>query len=112
MSNLFSIVIMHAGGQRKVVSVEYVCERYLTFRWSQSGTYILTLEDNTIRSTSVKARRKGNMDSWTAEDINAVRKMVTRYLNPGKEETLKESLAKHQESMPPPGRIGLWGKYD
>ncbi len=77
----FRIVLKHIGGERKTVEVEYVppSGTYLSIRWGQSGIYDLNLAKNVLTARSQKAQRKGKAH-WSAEDINAVRKMPAEYL--------------------------------
>jgi hypothetical protein len=105
----FNIVLKHVGGERKTLPVEYVAPTlsYLSIRWGQSGVYDLNLATNVLRARSAKAQRKGK-PHWTAEDIDAVRKMARNYLdekrgNPHSE--AKAAYKRHVENMPNP-RIG------
>ncbi len=101
---MFTIVLKHIGGERKVVPVEFISPglTYLSIRWGQSGIYDLNLGKNVLTARSQKAQRKGKA-YWAAEDINAVRKMARDYLDEKRgnpKEEAKEAYKKHVESMP------------
>jgi hypothetical protein len=102
MSELFSIVLVHVGGDRRSVPVEHIANTYVSVRWGQSGIYDLNLAKNVLTARSQKAQRKGKAH-WKAEDIHAVRKMVEHYFREKRGNLQREALEndkKHVENMP------------
>ncbi len=79
-----TITLIHRGtNERKALPVEFVCRTYLSIRWPMAGIYDLNLRDNVLTARSHAARRKGGnqIKWWYAEDILAVRHMVTVHLD-------------------------------
>jgi len=102
LPDLFSIILIHIGGERRAVPVEHVANTYVSIRWGQSGIYDLNLAKNVLTARSQKAQRKGKAH-WKAEDINAVRKMVSNYCKQKKGNLMKEAIEntkRHEETMP------------
>lgn len=114
--NRFTIVLKHISGERKTVPVEYVSPNltYLVIRWDLAGQYDLNLSVNVLTprspgQTKGKAKwYKKDKPLWKAEDIAAVRKLATEYLNAKRGNSAVErdaAIAKHVATMPNP-RIG------
>ena len=114
MSLPFTIVLKHIGGERKTLEVEYVAPNasYLSIRWGQSGIYDLNLLRNVLTARSQKAQARGKA-YWSAEDIDAVRKMARDHLASVEsarsglalesrytEEKAAEAMRKHTLTMP------------
>lgn len=101
MKETFTIVLMHANGERRTVPVEHVANTYISIRWGQSGIYDLNLKANVLTARSLKAQQKGGKSQWKAEDIDAVRKMVRDHFI-GETELVKrqEAIKKHEASVP------------
>jgi len=109
---MFSITLIHPSGERKSVPVEYVAPSltYLTIRWDLAGIYDLNLTVNILTPRSATPQAKGkakwykkDKPQWKAEDIVAVRKMASDYLNEKRGNPKVETEAavkRHAESMP------------
>ena len=115
----FDIVLKHIGGERKTVPVEYVSPNltYLTIRWDLAGQYDLNLQVNVLTPRSAPGQPKGkakwykkDKPQWKAEDLAAVRKMASDYVNAKRGNTQDETRAamrRHEASMP--GRAAIAG---
>ncbi len=115
----FDIVLKHISGERKTVPVEYVSPNltYLTVRWDMAGQYDLNLSVNVLTPRSMPGQPKGkakwykkDKPLWKAEDLAAVRKMASDYINAKRGNTADETRAamkRHAESMP--GRAAIAG---
>lgn len=101
-----NIVLKHPNGDRKSVPVEQVAATYVAIRWEGAGIYDLNLKDNILTprgpiQTKGKAKwSKKDKPQWVAEDIFAVRRMVTEHLNPGKKTEMAKAIEAHNASMP------------
>jgi len=93
------VELVHPGGTREFVPVESYTRDVVSLWWGLSGTYDLCLKTNTIKSRSLKARRKGQC-FWKAVDIDSVRKFVYEGYHPKEKETLDKQYEKHVNSMP------------
>lgn len=101
---LFDVTLVHIGGERKVMAVESVAPNggSLAVYWGLSGFYDLNLRTNWLTSRSAAARRKAEC-YWRADDILAVRKAVTEYLEGQKDNGQKDragAIARHKDTMP------------
>ncbi len=104
MTPLFLVTLIHIGGERKELPVEFVAQSmtYLSIRWGQSGIYDLNLAKNVLTARSQKAQRKGR-PHWRAENIELVRAECTEYLNAKRDNPKAKTLSavqKHTETMP------------
>ena len=122
----FDIVLLHQGGERRTVPVEYVAPNltYLTIRWGLAGLYDLNLSVNVLTPRSAVGQSKGkakwykkDKPLWRAEDIAAVRKMASDYIKAKRGNPQDETAAamkRHVENMPGKSnpRIGRAGVVD
>lgn len=83
--------------ERVAVPLESFTERFLYVRWGIAGLYEVKLASGVLRSTSQKARMKGNAGLWSVPDIAEWRRRIKEHFNPNETE---ERMKQHQRTIP------------
>lgn len=99
---LADIELEHTGTKERVrMPVVGITRLVVSVRWNYSGIYDLTLSTNTLRASSVAARRKHPFCLWVAVDIKAIRNAVKVHLD--KQDIkgiVRAETVTHNASMP------------
>lgn len=82
--------LIHIGGERRTVHVEYATNTRLGFRWGMAGMYELIVKKNTVF----------RVPAWKAVDREAAIKIWMEMTGRTRTDLLETSYWKHQKSMP------------
>ncbi len=88
MSN--ELELIHIGGERRVVQIEYASNTRLGFRWGMAGIYELIVAKNTVF----------RVPAWKAVDKEAAIRIWMEMTGRTKQDLLESRYWKHIRGMP------------